>query len=146
MDEGFDTGPLFKVKRFTIDASQETAYSLERKAQEEMIRLFRDFCHIAETGEELPREEQDRSRIRYMNRAEFEALKEIPADADDETIQRYARAFWYPPYDCAYIIKGGARVEVIPRAVKEQVASRLHADDLESLRIAARVRGEGGLR
>ena len=28
MDEGFDTGPLFKVKRFPIDASQETAYSL----------------------------------------------------------------------------------------------------------------------
>jgi methionyl-tRNA formyltransferase len=137
MDEGFDTGALFKVRRFPIDASQETAYSLERKAQGEMVRLFRDFCRIAETGEDLPREEQDRGRMRYMNREEFEALKAIPDGADDETVQRYARAFWYPPYDCAYTLAGGVKVEVIPRAVKEHVASLLHADDLEGLRAAA---------
>lgn len=143
MDEGFDTGPLFKVRRFPIDASRETAYSLERKAQEEMIGLFREFCRVAESGEELPREEQDASRMRYMKREEFEALKEIPAGADDETVQRYARAFWYPPYDCAYLVAGGAKVEVVPRVAKEQVAERLHADDLESLLAAAGIAGEG---
>jgi methionyl-tRNA formyltransferase len=138
MDEGFDTGPLFQVRRFPIDASRETAYSLERKAQEEMTRLFVDFCRAAESGAELPREEQDASRMRYMNREEFEALKEIPAGADDETVQRHARAFWYPPYGCAYMRVGGARVEVVPRAAKEEVAARLHADDLECLLAAAR--------
>lgn len=133
MDDGFDTGPLFKVRRFPIDASQETAYSLERKAQREMVKLFVDFCDAAESGADLPREEQDASRMRYMNREEFEALKEIPAGADDETIQRYARAFWYPPYECAYMTVGGSKVEVVPRVAREQVASLLHADDLECL-------------
>lgn len=138
MDEGFDTGPLFKVRRFPINAREETAYSLERKAQEEMVRLFREFCEIAETGDALPYEEQDKSRMRYLGREEFEALKEIPADADDETIQRRARAFWYPPYECAYMRVGDAKVEVVPRIVKEQLATLLHADDLETLQNAAR--------
>jgi methionyl-tRNA formyltransferase len=137
MDEGFDTGPLFKVRRFPINPAEETAYSLERKAQEEMIRLFEDFCRIAETADRLPFEEQDRSRMRYLNREEFEALKEIPADADEETIDRHARAFWYPPYECAYVKMGDVRVEVVPKIVKEQLAALLHADDLDSLRAAA---------
>lgn len=139
MDEGFDTGPLLKVRRFPIDASRETAYSLERKAQEEMVRLFQEFCDIAESGVTLPREEQDRSRMRYLTLEEFEALKEIPAGADKETNQRHARAFWYPPYECAYVRVGGVTAEVVPELAKEQLAALLHADDLHSLRVAAQL-------
>lgn len=142
MDENFDTGPLFKVNRFPIDCAKETAYSLERKAQEEMIRLFQQFCGIAETGEDLPLEEQDKSRMRYLNREQFEALKEIPADADEETIDRHARAFWYPPYEGAFIKVGNTKVEVVPRIVKEQLATLLHADELESLKRASAPREE----
>jgi methionyl-tRNA formyltransferase len=142
MDDGFDTGPLFKVRRFAIDAMQETAYSLERKAQEEMIRLFCDFCRIAERGDALPSEEQDKSRMRYLTREEFAALKEIPADADAETIDRHARAFWYPPYECAYFKLGDVKIEVVPALVKEQLATLLHADDLEGLQKAASDDGE----
>lgn len=138
MDEGFDTGPVVKVRRFPIDASRETAYSLERKAQEEMVRLFHEFCEMAESGMALPRSEQDRSQMRYLSREEFEALKEIPPDADAETIQRYARAFWYPPYECAYVRAEGIKAEVIPDLVKEQLAALMHADDLLCLRAASR--------
>lgn len=101
MDEGFDTGPLLEIRRFPIDVRRETAYSLEARAQEGMLRLFVDVCQMAETSRELPSEEQEESRKRYFNRAQMDALKEIPADADEETIDRYARVFWYPPYECA---------------------------------------------
>jgi len=137
MDDGFDTGPLFKVNRFPIDATKETALSLEQKTQEEMIRLFIDFCDIAESGEKLPFEPQDPAKMRYMNQEEFAALKRIPADAGAETAERIARAFWYPPYECAYVMLGDTKVEVIPQLVKEDVASRFHNDDLQRLRIAA---------
>lgn len=133
MDDDFDTGPLLKVRRFLIDASQETALSLERKAQEEMIQLFLDFCHIAETREELPVEVQDKNKMRYWNQEQFEAQKAIPADSDQETIERHARAFWYPPYECAYLLVGNTKVEVVPRIIKSQLAHLLHADDLEYL-------------
>jgi methionyl-tRNA formyltransferase len=134
MDEGFDTGPLLKVRRFPINALEETAYSLEQKAQNEMIQLFLDFCQMAEKNEELPLEEQDKSKMRYMTQKEFEALKEIPSGADQEIIDRYARAFWYPPYTGAYFKVGAARVEVLPEIVKNHLAELLHADDLERLK------------
>jgi len=134
MDDGFDTGPLFKVRRFPIVATNETAYSLERKAQQEMSLLFLEFCDIAETNASLPMEQQDPAAMRYLSQEEFEKLKRIPDNADAETIDRYARAFWYPPYECAYTLVGNTKVEIIPDIAKEQVASLLHQDDLTLLK------------
>jgi methionyl-tRNA formyltransferase len=119
-----------------LDASQETAYSLEAKAQEEMIRLFVDVCMLAETGDPLPVIEQDRNVARYLNRQQMEALKEIPEDADEKTIDRFARAFWYPPYECAYLRVGGKKVEVIPNIAREHLGAPLHAEDLNRLQRA----------
>jgi methionyl-tRNA formyltransferase len=133
MDEGFDTGPLIKVRRFPIDAKNETALSLERKTQEEMIALAVDFCEMAESGRELPCQPQEKAKMRYLKRPEFEALKAIPAGADADTIDRYARAFWYPPFEGAYLTIAGQKIEPIPQCVKTQVAQALHAHDYESL-------------
>jgi methionyl-tRNA formyltransferase len=138
MDETFDTGPLLRVRHFPIDASRETAYSLEAKAQEEMLRLFADVCRMAETGDPLPSQEQDKSRSRYFNREQMEALKEIPADAEEETVDRYARAFWYPPYECAYVELNGTKLNVVPEMAKQEIGQLLHADDLERLHRAVR--------
>jgi methionyl-tRNA formyltransferase len=137
MDESFDTGPLHDVSRFAIDAGEETAVSLERRAQQEMIRQFVGFCRRAEDGEELARVAQDPSRMRYMTKAEFERLKAVPADANPQTIDRYARAFWYPPYQCATLEVNGHAVEIVPPAAKEHLATALHRDDLDDLLAAA---------
>jgi methionyl-tRNA formyltransferase len=133
MDDGFDTGPLLKVSRFPIDANKETAWSLERKTQIDMIRLFVEFTNMIEKGGELPIEVQEKEKMRYMNADEFKKLKEIPQNADAETIDRYARAFWYPPYECAYTFVNNLKVEVIPEIAKLEVAKALHKDDLQSL-------------
>lgn len=136
MDEGFDTGPLLKVRHFPINARLETAFSLEAKAQEEMLCLFVDVCRLAEAQKDLPAEAQDRTRSRYLSRQQMEALKAIPAGADAESIDRHARAFWYPPYESAYLNVNGTKVEVIPRIAREQLASLLHAGDLQRLKMA----------
>jgi methionyl-tRNA formyltransferase len=138
MDDGFDTGPLLEVRTFPIDAERETAVSLERKTQAEMIRLFCDFCALAESGAALPCVAQDPAQMRYMTQQEFSRLKEIPANADEQTQQRIARAFWYPPYQCAYLSIGGHQLEVIPAIVKTEIASLQHGDDLTALRNSAR--------
>ncbi len=100
-------------------------------------------CHYMDEGfdtgrEELPLEEQDKNRTRYLTREQFEALKEIPVNADAATIDRIARAFWYPPYECAYMQVGAGKVQVVPALVMDQLARLLHADDLESLQQSAR--------
>lgn len=137
MDEGFDTGPLCIVRRFPIDARQETAVTLERRAQQEMIDLFAEVVARVERGEALPCEPQDMTRHRYLTQSEFMALKRIPDDADEETADRVARAFWYPPYQCAYLEHNGYKVEVIPEAAKLATAAALHRDDMASLRAAS---------
>lgn len=134
LDEGFDTGPIFKVRKFAIDASLETACSLERRTQQEMIKLFVDFCNIVESQETLPFERQDKTKFRYLSKPEFEALKRIPPDADEETIQRYARAFWFPPYECAYTLIGETKGEIIPAITKNELARLIHLDDLYDLK------------
>jgi len=133
MDDGFDSGPLLKVRRFPIEASRETAYSLEQRTQEEMIRLLNDVCELAERGTTLPRQPQDPAKLRYLKRDAFEALKQIPAGVDDATVQRYARAFWYPPYRGAWTQVGGLAIEVVPRLAREQLGSRLHEGDVDRL-------------
>lgn len=138
MDEGFDSGPLLKVRRFPIDAEHETAVSLERQTQREMISLFAEFCDLAESGDSLPRQTQDRQRWRYLTRGQFDALKEIPFSADQQTIQRYARAFWYPPYPCAFMRVNHHTVEIIPDLGKRDLAEALHAHDLADLQNHAR--------
>jgi methionyl-tRNA formyltransferase len=131
MDESFDTGPLVKVRRFAINPSKETAYSLERKAQLEMILLFVEVLSIYETTGSLPSEDQDPSKMRYMNAQEFGKLKEIPLNANAEEVDRIARAFWYPPYEVAHIkMPSGLKVEVVPEMVKRELAYGLHVDDL----------------
>ena len=77
-----------------------------------------------------------------MKQEDFIKLKEIPFDADNETIERYARAFWYPPYECAYVKVKEEKVDVIPRIAKEQVATLLHRNDFENLINAARLKRE----
>lgn len=137
MTHDFDAGPLVKVRCFPIDASAETAWSLEQKAQEEMVRLFIDFCDLAESGAAIPSTPQDPEKMRYLTREKFEALKQVPKYADAETIDRRARAFWYPPYECAYFAAGGRRFEIIPASEKGGIAAHLHARDLENLRRVA---------
>lgn len=134
MDEGFDTGPLLKVRWFQIDSEQETAISLERKSQEEMILLFRDFIDMAESGDELPSTAQNPSEMRYLSKKEFDKLKKIPQDADEDTVQRIARAFFYPPYECAYVEIENVKIEVLPKLIKWKLAENLHKDDLPRLR------------
>lgn len=129
MDADFDTGDILRVRRFPIEADRETALSVERKAQEEMLRLFADVCDLAESGAPLPRLPQDPAKRRYLHEADLEALKRIPAGADAETVERYARAFWYPPYRGAVLDVGGIAVEVIPETVKQELAALLHQND-----------------
>jgi methionyl-tRNA formyltransferase len=137
LDEGFDTGPIFKVRRFPVNTSLETACSLERRTQQEMIKLFIDFCDIVETQETLPFEEQDKTKFRYLSQPEFDALKLIPPNANEDTVQRYSRAFWFPPYQCAYTLIGETKVEVVPAIVKNELARLIHIDDLDELRQTA---------
>lgn len=134
MDANFDTGDLVQVRVFPIDASNETALSLEKRTQREMAAQFRDICAAIENGSPLARTPQDPDKIRYMTKSQFERLRIMPNTADAATIDRFARAFWHPPFQCATLeLDGGRFVEIVPRVVVEGLAPLLHKDALTDL-------------
>jgi len=130
MDENFDTGELVKVKRFSICSRNETALSLERKSQKEMLLLFREIIDQYASKKTLSSTPQDSNKMRYLKYAEFKKLKKIPLNSNAEEADRISRAFWYPPYDLAYYeLQNGTKIESIPNIAKEEIAKHLHRDD-----------------
>lgn len=137
MDNSFDTGPLVKVRRFSIESNLETAISLEKKAQKEMCLLFREVMDEFECENEFEIVQQPADQMRYLNKRDFEILKRIPLGASKMDADRIARAFWYPPYQIAYYeLANGTRVEVIPEIAKNELAHGLHERDLTDLLLA----------
>lgn len=116
MDEGIDTGPVIDVDRFYIDAKSETAQSLEEKSHKRMVELFKKtLTRVREEGI-LP--SKTITGGKHLSRKEMEALKKIkPGDDIDAKI----RAFWFPPYDGAYVEIDGKNYTLVNRSVLEQV-------------------------
>jgi len=137
MVEEFDAGSIVKINRFPINSKEETAYSLEKKTQQEMIKLFIDFCQMAENNEKLPCLPQNRHTRRWVSKDEIDVMRRIPNGSDEETIDRYARAFWFPPYEGAYFEVNNKKIEVVPKIVREQLGSLLHKNDIERLDVIA---------
>ena len=133
LGEGFDDGPLVKVRRFPIKPDELTGFGLEGLAQAEMLRLFSEIVEMVEQGIELPSIPQPAHEIRYNSLEEFLPMKRIPDDADAETADRYARAFWFPPYEGAYYETNGVRQEVIPVSVRETLGEPLCQDVMRNL-------------
>ena len=58
---------------------------------------------------------------RYVSRDEMEAMKQI-RDGDD--VEKKIRAFWFPPYDGAYVEIDGQKYTLINRQLLEEVAPK----------------------
>lgn len=56
----------------------------------------------------------------YVSRPEFESMKRLDFERDD--IPRKIRAFWFPPYDGAYVEIGGARYTLVDRSILDGLA------------------------
>lgn len=116
MDEGIDTGPIIEVDRFKINANQETAQSLEKKSHERMVELFKKT--LTRVRKEGILNSEVLSGGRHLSRKEMEMLKKIgPTDDIDTKI----RAFWFPPYDGAFIELNGKNYTLVNRAILEEL-------------------------
>ncbi len=107
-----DAGDLVEVRRFAICPEQETAWSLERRAQAELFDLFQDFMGRIQSGVSVPRTPQGPGR--YISRAEMLAAMRVDPADPPELVDRKARAFWFPPHGGAYIEIQGRRFTLAP--------------------------------
>ena len=103
VDASIDTGEIIEVDRFPIDSSvaqRITARAVEAQAK-------------------LPTTPNIGGR--YVSRDEMEAMKQI-RDGDD--VEKKIRAFWFPPYDGAYVEINGQKYTLINRQLLEEVAPK----------------------
>jgi methionyl-tRNA formyltransferase len=113
----FDAGCIV-AERPVLICRNDTAESLDRRAQEVLLALFKDTVMRHVEGHALPLVPQPVVAA-PPTRAELQAKKELFADDDAETVERKARAFWYPPYSGARVRLGGEWFTVAPHAVAE---------------------------
>jgi methionyl-tRNA formyltransferase len=119
VDATIDTGALIEVSSFQIDVNHETAFSLERKTQPELLAQFiRVTRQALFSPSQLPTTPNVGGR--YISRTEMEAMKEIrPGD----NIMRKIRAFWFPPYDGAWVSVDGVRCTLVSSQILQALAT-----------------------
>jgi len=117
VDSDIDTGDIIKVHEFAIDPENETVVSLESRCRDELFSLFKETIGSICAGRKLNRYPNIGGR--YISRKDMEAMKEIRQDDD---IDRKIRAFWFPPYDGAYIVIDGHKYTLANRHILNQLA------------------------
>lgn len=121
MDEKLDTGDVVQVRRFEIDLSHETAFSLARRSQEQALLLFQEVVDSLLCGKELPRIPQ-RSAGRTFTKKDFERFRRIQPDDSWEQIERKIRAYWSPPHEGAVVTVNGRELTVITNPILREIA------------------------
>jgi methionyl-tRNA formyltransferase len=121
VDEEIDTGEIIMLNRFPMDPETETAQTLEAKSQTALFDLFNTvFDQLVQTGNRLPTSANEGGQ--HLNRKELEAMKRIDPEKDDPA--RKARAFWFPPYDGAFVEINGQKFTIVDRCILESLADR----------------------
>lgn len=122
VDETFDTGELIDVRRFEIDPSRETAFTLEQATQQVLFELFRDTMEAVKRDRKFTGKPQGEGR--YFSKQHFEQLRRIQPEDSSETIARKVRAFWYPPNGGASILINGVEYTVIDENILARIVKR----------------------
>jgi methionyl-tRNA formyltransferase len=121
--EQFDAGPIIKVLRFPIDPQRETVLSLEPKAQHKLYELYEQVMMMFASGEPISTTPNEGGL--YLTAKELEALKEVVSTDSPEVVSRKIRAFFYPPYQGAYVVRDGVKYTLLDDAMLRAIVEHL---------------------
>lgn len=107
----FDRGDIIEVDRFDIDPDNITVRELVDLSDRHLIALFKKTFLRIKNDEEIDFLKQGEGR--YYSRKDFEELKQIRDTDSADVIKRKIRAFWYPPYEGAYMVLQGEKFGLV---------------------------------
>ncbi len=113
VNEEVDTGVIIATKTIKL-RKKDTAYSLWERSMDSASKLLNGFLKSSLTN---PPERKGRKVSKggyFYSKNKIEELKRIPEKASFEKIDRISRAFWFPPKEPAYFIKGTKKLYVLP--------------------------------
>ena len=112
MNPQVDVGDAAFLEEVDI-ATDETAASLYEKMQGAGLRAFVRLLDTLEAGETPPRTPIV-GEGRFYSRSSINALRRIQNPNDATEVDRKTRAFWFPPFEPAYIEKEGRKRHLVP--------------------------------
>ena len=127
--EEVDRGRIVKTREISIQ-SDDTAYSLWVRSVESALYLLETWFADLSCGLGFPSGVPVTSGGRYY-RKEIAQNKQIPDAATPGIIDRWARAFWFPPHEPAYIRHEQRKLYVLPNTWSYIVNSPLSAPTTE---------------
>jgi methionyl-tRNA formyltransferase len=122
VDNEFDTGDIIRVFKFNFDYRIETAASLEKKTQEKQVELYKSVILDVMSNGRLESLKQENHQGRYISRLEMEEMKKVNLNEDD--IDLKIRAFWFPPYDGAYVEIKGKKYTLVNDFILKQLVDK----------------------
>jgi len=98
------------------------AQSLEKKTQEIQVELYKSVILDVKEKGKLESVKQDDNEGTYISRKQMESMKEIDLENDD--IDLKIRAFWFPPYNGAYVEVKGNKYTLINDFILKQLIAK----------------------
>ncbi len=125
VDETIDTGKIIRVNLFDFDYKTATAQSLERVTQDELMELYKQIVLEVKEKGRLETLDVDNSKGTYISRNQMNEMKKITEeDLESEDLDVKVRAFWFPPYDGAYIEKNGKKYTLVDKEILDTLVDK----------------------
>ena len=125
VNESVDTGPIIKVNRFPFDYKTATAKSLEAVSQDELVKLYKEIILEVKEKGRLETIDVDNSKGTYISRKQMNEMKIITdEDLESEDLDVKIRAFWFPPYDGAYIERNGKKYTLVDKEILDTLVDK----------------------
>lgn len=112
MQREVDEGDYLFIPVFPIEEN-DTAFSLYNKSLDEGQKVFHVFIEYLLNDKELPRKKMAGKKCFY-DRHSLDGLREIENVNDIKLLKRKSNAFYFPPFENAYVKIDGKKYYVIP--------------------------------
>lgn len=128
MDENFDTGPIIDVIKFKI-SKNDNAHSLEKNTQNEMFILFKQTINkIIKNQGRLPT--KNNTGGIHWTKQDMENNKLIDLEKDSvKEIDKKIRAYFFPPYSGAKIVKNNKEYTLINDEILEYIKKLIEKNE-----------------
>ena len=125
VDETIDTGKIIRVNLFDFDYKTATAQSLEKITQDELVDLYKQIVLEVKKKGRLETLDVDNSKGTYISRKQMNEMKKITEeDLESEDLDVKVRAFWFPPYEGAYIEKNGKKYTLVDNEILKTLVDK----------------------
>lgn len=121
VDVEIDTGKIIQVDKFDI-SEKVTAIELEKLSQIKLLDNFKLTIKKFINGFEIKGIEQGEGK--YIDKKMLEKSKEVFLDDSEEIIDKKIRAFWFPPYDGAFIKIGNKKYTLANEELLKKISKK----------------------